>query len=83
MSYKIRGNYVTVFEERPYFLDPEKWTAKKIAQLRYDPDNLKWALYYSDRNGRWHKYDKISPTSDLTLLIKKLDEDTREFFGVS
>ena len=32
LGYKIRGNYVTLYEERPSFLDYEAWVDIKVAQ---------------------------------------------------
>lgn len=32
LTYKIRGNSVTLIEERPYFKDPSTWSQSPIAQ---------------------------------------------------
>lgn len=40
LSYKFRGNNLTIFEERRSFynpFDPDKWTPFPVAQMRYDP----------------------------------------------
>ena len=37
LSYKIRGNSVTIFENRARgVLDMKEWTSMAIAQIRYD-----------------------------------------------
>lgn len=36
IHYKIRGNSVTLFESRPYWNDPSKWSDLKVAQFRFD-----------------------------------------------
>ena len=34
--YKIRGDKVTLFESRPFFRDPRKWTETPVVQFRFD-----------------------------------------------
>jgi hypothetical protein len=39
LSYKFRGNTLTIFEERRSFydpFDPDEWTPFPVAQMRYD-----------------------------------------------
>lgn len=56
VSYKIRGNNVTIFENRvPCRPEWTEWTSMPIAQIRYDAKTGKWALYCADRNDRWHE----------------------------
>jgi hypothetical protein len=38
VSFTIRGNLVTLFEERPHYLDPDQWTRMSIARIRFSPD---------------------------------------------
>ena len=69
MEYEIRGNMVTIIERRPPWspeLRPE-WSRLTVAQLRYE--DTKRALYWSDRNDRWHLYDLFEPTPDLSALL--------------
>lgn len=56
VNFRFRGNNVTLFESRPYFLDQSKWIDSVVAQFRYDPENGTWSLYCADRNSRWHAY---------------------------
>ena len=54
----------------------------KIAQLRFEPADATWALYWADRNGRWHRYDDLDPTRVLEEVLAEIDEDpTCIFFG--
>ncbi|KMY66395.1 hypothetical protein AAU61_17085 [Desulfocarbo indianensis] len=82
IAYRIRGNSVTVFEERPRWDKPdsEEWTSLPIAQFRYDPGTNKWTLYCADRNGRWHKYDLANPVKNIETLIAKVEEDRTGIF---
>jgi hypothetical protein len=84
VEYSIRGKSVTLYECRPPWppdLEPE-WIRQEFAQLRYNPDDRHWRLYYADRNSRWHPYDMTEPTTDLGELIAEIDDDpTCIFWG--
>lgn len=80
----VTDRTVTVVECRaPWREDfgPE-WTRRGIARLRYTAKRGHWALYWSDRNQVWHKYDRVAPTSDVLALLDELDRDpTCIFWG--
>lgn len=78
----VRGSFVTIFECRPPWHpdgDPE-WTKLKTAQLRYDDDLEHWTLYWSDRNGRWHRYWDTEATNSVVPLLEEIDEDPTGIF---
>ena len=75
MSVETRGNNVTLFEHRPVWRMPDKWTDGKVAQFRFDPASEHWTLYWSDRHGRWLRYEGKGPTSDIAALIGEVDAD--------
>jgi hypothetical protein len=80
MEYEIRGNSVTIVERRPPWREdfgPE-WSCLTVAQLRYEDE--KWALYWSDCNGKWHLYDLFEPTPDLSAALAKIDNDPTAIF---
>ncbi|MCK4252117.1 hypothetical protein KAX97_11765 [candidate division WOR-3 bacterium] len=37
INFRIRGDHVSLFEERRAFLAPEKWVEIPVAQFRYNP----------------------------------------------
>ena len=80
MSFKIRGNSVTLNEERPQFRDPSVWVEIPIAQFRFDPRTSKWTLYCADRNGRWHEYIDSEPEERIGTLLRHVDEDETGIF---
>ena len=80
VGFKIRGNSVTLFEERPAFGFPGKWVDIVVAQLRFNPKRNEWTLYCADRNSRWHEYFDTVPTRDLDDLIREVDEDPTGIF---
>lgn len=80
MEYEIRGNSVTIVERRPPWSPelPPEWSRLTVAQFRYE--ETKWALYWSDRNGRWHHYDLFEPAPDLLAVLGEIDDDPTGIF---
>ena len=75
MSVETRGNSVTLFEHRPVWRMPDRWTNGKVAQFRYDPASQRWTLYWSNRHGRRLLYEDTHPVPDIAALIREVDED--------
>lgn len=80
LSFEIRGTSVTLFENRPAFLDQSKWIKKKVAQFRYDEATNLWTLYGADRNGRWLYYPETEPIAKFTDLVREVDQDPISIF---
>ena len=80
LSFKIRGNSVTLLEERTAFRRPDDWIEVPIAQFRYNPKENLWMLYCRDRNRKWHIYEYCKPHSDIQALLKSLEDDTIGIF---
>lgn len=82
LDFQIRGNNVRLIEKRPRFRSLENWVETCVAQMRYQPNTGKWALYWADRNSRWHPYNELSPQKDFANLLAEIDEDpTCIFWG--
>lgn len=82
LKYVIRGNSVTLFEERPDFIDKNIWIDSKVAQFRYNPKDNQWTLYYADRNSKWNEYWDLDPNTDFDVLLQEVEEDpTCIFWG--
>ena len=80
ITYKIRGNSITIYEERVYFKYSSKWSKSQVAQFKFDDKSLKWELFCSDRNLKWHSYMETYPERDITKLLKEVDEDPTGIF---
>ena len=78
-SFGIRGNSVSLYEERPPWDGEGEWSKMVIAQFRYGEDG-RWTLYWPDRNGRWHEYDDVNPTKDIRKLLDEVDDDPMDIF---
>lgn len=77
MNYKIRGNNVTLIEERPGFMS-DKWVQLDIAQFRLDEN--KWKVYWRDSKEKWHFVDEILPDEDFEIQLEIVDKDNRGLF---
>jgi len=80
LVYRIRGNSVTLFEQRSFPFDIDQWEESKVAQFRYDPNTKKWTLYFTDRNSRWQEHFETPPTSSFASLLKEVDKDPTGIF---
>jgi len=81
LSYKFRGNSVTIFENRPpWGKGMTEGTSVPVAQIRYDEKKGEWTLYCADRNNKWHEYYDIDPSKDINILLKEIDEDPTGIF---
>ena len=81
LSYKIRGNSVTIFENRaPWHPDMREWTSMAIAQIRYEAKTGEWTLYCADRNDKWHEYYDMDPTKDIDKILVEINEDPTGIF---
>src|SRR5262249_6711018 len=80
LSFKIRGNSVTLTEDRPLFYGSIRMGGVPIAKFRFDPTTSKWTLYCADRNGRWHEYMESDPEEKIEKLLRHVDEDVTGIF---
>jgi hypothetical protein len=78
--FKVRGDNVTIYESRPYHLDPSVWKEKPVARFRYDQESKKWSLYCADRNSKWHPHTEAEPSLNFDDLVKAIDRDPTGIF---
>ncbi len=77
ISYKIRGNHVTLIEERQGFKS-DQWVQLPVAQFRLDENE--WKIYWQDSKGKWHFIDDIEPDEDFEKQLKIVDEGHNGLF---
>ncbi len=73
---------VTILECRPPWREdfgPE-WTRFPVARLRYTKTRREWALYWRDRNLKFHRYDRADPGADVESLLAEVDADPTAIF---
>lgn len=81
LTFEFRGDTAILFEDRPVWNDPSRWTHSAVAQLRIDTETLKWTLYCRDRNSKWHLYQGINATNAIEELLAEVDRDPTGIFG--
>jgi hypothetical protein len=52
LFYKLRGYDVKIIETRPLFIHKSEWTEHPIARMKYDPESMKWQLFWGRASGR-------------------------------
>lgn len=80
VGYRIEGNAVILFEERPDFQPPHDWHETPIAKFGYVGTQRQWRLLCQHRDLRWHSYEALPAASSLAELLNEVDEDPAGIF---
>lgn len=78
VSYKIRGNNVTLIEERQGYKS-DIWVQMPVAQFRID-EKSKWKVYWQDSKNKWHFIDDIEPNENFETQLKIVDKGHNGMF---
>lgn len=80
----VDARAISILECRPPWREdfgPE-WTRQEIARMRYTKSTGVWALYWPDRNAKFHRYEGLDPTPTIDRLLAEIDADpTCIFWG--
>ena len=79
---EVRGRSVTILECRPPWRPAVglEWTRVPVARLRHVAAHAVWILDWSDRKGRWHRYDLIEPSPHVDPLLTEIEADPTTIF---
>lgn len=80
LHFKIRGDIVTLYEERTASAGRPGLVATPVAQFRYSHDLNQWTLHYPASGKRWCFYLNAGPSLDFCKLLRHLDEDPLHLF---
>lgn len=81
VEHHVRGRSVTLCETRAPWRGTGEWTHFGFAQLRYRTDTADWALYWRDRNERWHEYAEGNRQfGSVVQLLEEVDDDPTSIF---
>lgn len=75
-------NTITIVERRAPWC-PEhgpEWSSQGMVRFRYEPRLGAWRLFWSDRHGRWHRYNFAEPSLDVGELLAEVDRDPTSIF---
>jgi hypothetical protein len=72
----------TILECRPPWRPgpDEEWARFPIARLRYTKSRREWALYWRDRNLKFHRYDGVAPSPTVESLLEEISRDPTNIF---
>lgn len=81
-EYEIEKQSVVIFEVRPVWNDPSKFTRMPLAKLTYVRSENLWKLYWKRANEKWVGYDPNGSDKELGNLVAEIDKDSSGcFFG--
>lgn len=80
IGYRIDGNEVILYEERPAFQPPHDWREMVVAKFRYVGTQREWRLYCQHRDLRWHAYRARPAASSFAELLDEVDADPTGIF---
>ena len=82
-TYRIRGNDVTLVEERPPWDGRGTvWTQMPIARFRYRSEGNAWSVSWQRANGRWLYCDWIGEKARFGDALTEVERDVHAtFFG--
>ena len=80
LGFRIRGNEIVLFEERPAFQKPHNWQELPVAKFRYIATQRIWRLYCQHRDLRWHEYQARPTARSFDALLEEVDADPTGIF---
>ena len=73
--YRIDRQFAFVAERRPDWRDHSIIRDHDVAKFRFDMSTREWALYWRDRNLKWHRFEDCEPSDDLNDLLPVVDAE--------
>ena len=81
-SYSLRGNDVTLFQER-YIERHNQWIKMPIAKFKYDEKSDRWSLWWTDSHDKWiDYYQEIKGEKNNGILGTLIDEVEKDTMGI-
>jgi Protein of unknown function (DUF3024) len=80
VGYRIDGNAVILYEERPAFQPPHNWQEMVVAKFMYVGTRREWRLYCQHRDLKWHAYQALPVSSSFAKLLDEVDADPTGIF---
>ena len=80
LGFRIKGNEVVLFEERPAFRAPHEWRELVVAKFKYVGTQGLWRLYCQHRDLRWHGYQALPTARSFNRLLDVVAEDPTGIF---
>ncbi len=75
VEYKIHGHDVVLYEVRPRWDDPTQFLEAPIAKLKLVRSRKIWRLFWERADMKWHKYEPLDSSKNITDLVNEIDAD--------
>jgi hypothetical protein len=78
----VADRQLTVLECRPPWR-PEygpDWTRFPVVRFHYNKARREWAIFWRDRNLRFHRFDPVAPSRQIERLLEEVDADRTGIF---
>lgn len=76
----VAPTYVAIVEVRPDWMGGPEPTRFPIARLRYTKATGQWAIYWRDRNLKFHEYRHKRPSKNVQSLLDYIREGKDPIF---
>jgi len=80
VGFRVKGNEVVLFEERPAFQAPHEWREMVVAKFKYVGAQGLWRLYCQHRDLRWHSYQALAAARSFDKLLDEVAADPTGIF---
>jgi Protein of unknown function (DUF3024) len=79
-GFTIAGNTVELFEERPHYLQKDRWIQEPVAKFRFVATRELWQLYCMRRDLKWHSYALLPIAGTFEILFREVEADPTGIF---
>jgi hypothetical protein len=79
-GYRVDRTSVVLFESRPSFLKPDVWQEQPVAKFQFTRSRATWRLYCMFRDLKWHAYEPLPESTDLSELVRQVQADPTGIF---
>jgi len=75
ISYSIDGQSISIFEIRPYWMDPDVIIETPAAKTTYIKAKKHWKIYWMRADLKWHSYGPMPVVKTLKEFIQIVEDD--------
>jgi hypothetical protein len=80
IQYEIKGNSITIREDRANWTGNGKWIICPIAKIKFNVGNENWSIYWRDQHSKWHLYERLPPKKQIEEIIQEISVDPTGIF---
>ncbi len=75
LEYYVNRHDVVLFERRPRYGRLSGVTESPVAKFKYVRTQNEWRLYWMRQDLKWHGYQMMQSSENLSDLVAEVDED--------